>query len=119
MKNSTSLVALTLIAAWSFNLARADTLGDAPSEIVRFSDLNIDNWSGAESLYRRLSTAAINVCRPLEPGRSLALIAQHRACVHAALSKALADVGNPTVLAYAASHRTASADVTLRMAQSK
>ena len=50
MKNSTSLVALTLIAAWSFNLARADTLGDAPSEIVRFSDQNIDNWSGAENL---------------------------------------------------------------------
>lgn len=84
-----------------FNIARADTFGDARSETVRFADLNINNSPGVETLYRRLSIAAKSVCRESEPGRSLALVAPHRACVHSALSKALADVGNPAVLAYA------------------
>lgn len=119
MKNLTAYVAVALIATSSFNIARADTPGAARSETVRFADLNINSPSGAEILYRRLNSAANSVCRELEPGRSLALAASHRACVHFALSKALADVGNPAVLAYAASHGTAVADVTVRIAQSK
>jgi UrcA family protein len=119
MKNWTPYVVVALIATSSFNIARADTFGDARSETVRFADLNINNSSGVKILYRRLNIAANNVCRELEPGRSLALVAPHRACVHAALSKALADVGNPAVLAYAAAHGTAAADLTVRIAQSK
>lgn len=117
--NLTPYVAVALIAISSVNIAHADTSGEARSETVRFADLNINNSPGVEILYRRLSIAAKNVCRELEPGRSLALVAPHRACVHSALSKALADVGNPAVLAYAASHRTPAADVTVRIAQSK
>jgi hypothetical protein len=55
----------------------------------------------------------------LEPGRSLALVALHRACLRTALSRALADVGNPAVLAYAATQGTATMDATVRIAQSK
>jgi UrcA family protein len=119
MDNLISFVAVALVAASSFGIARADTPSEARSETVRFADLNINNSPGAEILYRRLNVAATNVCRELEPGRSLALVASHRACIHAALSKALADVGNPVVLAYAASHGTAAVDVRLRIAQSR
>jgi UrcA family protein len=119
MKNLTPIVAVALMATSSFNIARAGTPIDARSETVRFADLNINNSSGAETLSRRLNIAANNVCRELEPGRSLALVAPHRACVHAALSKALADVVNPAALAYAASLGTAPADETARFAQSK
>jgi UrcA family protein len=119
MKNLTPFVAIALIATSSFNIARADTPSEARSQTVRFADLDINNSPGAEILYRRLKSASENVCRELDPGRSLALVAPHRACVHAALSKALADVGNPAVLAYAASHGAAAADVTIRIAQSK
>jgi UrcA family protein len=119
MKNLTLYVAVALIATSSFSIVRADTSGDARSETVRFADLNIDSSSGAEILYRRLNIAANSVCRELEPGRSLALVAPHRACIHSALSRALADVGNPTVLAYAAAHGTTAAHVTVRIAQSK
>ena len=119
MKNWTSYAAVALIATSSFNIVRADTYGDIRSETVRFADLNINSSHGAEILYRRLNFAANNVCRELEPGRSLAQLAPHRACVHSALSKALAEVGNPLVLAYAAAHGMAAADVTVRIAQSK
>ena len=119
MKNWTPYVVVALITTSSFNIARADTFGDVRSETVRFADLNINNSSGVKILYRRLNIAANNVCRELEPGRSLALVAPHRACVHGALSKALADVGNSAVLAYAAAHGTAAADLTVRIAQSK
>lgn len=121
MKNLilTPYIALALIATSSFNVARADTSADAPSQTVRFADLNINDSPGAEMLYRRLNIAANNVCRGLEPGRSLDLVGPHRACVHSALTKALADVGNPTVLAYAAAHGTAVAEMTVRIARSK
>jgi UrcA family protein len=119
MKNLTPVLALALIATSFFNVARADTFGDTRSQIVRFTDLDINNSSGVKILYRRLNIAANNVCRELEPGRSLLLVAPHRACVHAALSKALADVGNTAVLAYAAAHGTTTADSAMRFAQSK
>jgi UrcA family protein len=119
MKNWTSYAAVALIATSSFNIVRADTYGDIRSETVRFADLNIDSSSGAEILYRRLNIAANKVCRELEPGRSLVLVAPHRACIHSALSRALAVVGNPAVSAYAAAHGTTVGDVTVRIAQSK
>jgi UrcA family protein len=119
MKNLTQIVALTLIAASSFNIAHADTFGGPRSQTVRFADLDINNSPGAEILYRRLNTAAGNVCRELQPDRSLAMASLYRACVHAALSKALADVGNPAVLAYASAHGTAVSHMTVRIAQSK
>jgi UrcA family protein len=118
MRNLTPYVAIALITTSSFNIVRADTYGSARSETVRFADIDINSSSGAEILYRRLNIAANNVCRELESARSLALVAPHRACIHSALSKALADVGNPAVLAYAAAHGTAAADVTVRIAQS-
>jgi UrcA family protein len=124
MKNLTTCIAVALISTSAFNIARADAAGadapgDARSQTVRFADLNINDSSGAERLYRRLGVAANNVCRGLEPGRSLALVTPYRACIHSALSKAVADVGNPTVLAYAAAHGMAAADVTVRVAQAK
>jgi UrcA family protein len=117
--NLTPYVAMALMATASFNVARADSHGEVRSETVRFADLDINKSPGADILYRRLNIAARNVCRELEPGRSLALVVPHRACVHSALIKALADVGNPAVLAYAAMQGTAATDVTLRVAQSK
>jgi UrcA family protein len=119
MKNRTPLVALALIAASSISIARAEPPSDARWEIVRFGDLNINNSSGAEILYRRLNIAANKVCRELEPGRSLALLALHGACINAALKKALADVGNPALLAFAAAHGTIVADSSSRIAQAR
>jgi UrcA family protein len=119
MRNLTPYVAIALITTLSFNMVRADTYGSARSETVRFSGIDINSSSGAEILYRRLNIAANNVCRGLEPDRSIALVAPHRACIRSALSKALVDVGNPALLAYAAAHGTAAADVTVRIAQSQ
>jgi UrcA family protein len=119
MKNLTPIVALTVIATSSLNIARADTLSGPRSQTVRFAGLDINHSPGAKILYRRLYTAAGDVCRELEPGRSLAMASLYRACVHAALSKAIADVGNPAVLAYASAHGTTVADSTVRIAQSK
>ncbi len=119
MKKLHPYVAVALIATSALNIARADASGDVLSRTVRFADLNINSSSGAEILYRRLDVAANNVCRGLEPGRSLALVTPHRACVHSALTKALVSVGNPVVLAYAAAHGVVAADVSVRVAQSK
>lgn len=119
MKKLHPYVVVALIAASALNIARADAPDDVLSRTVRFADLNINSSSGAEILFRRLDAAANNVCRGMEPGRSLALLTPHRACVHSALTKALATVGNPGLLAYAAAHGVVAADVSVRVAQSK
>jgi UrcA family protein len=75
------------IAAYCAPASEAHANSDAPlTKVVRFADLDIQNPAGAEVLYRRIRSAAEEVCpSPPEPGH---IVAQH-ACVKHAIDQAI------------------------------
>ena len=70
------------------------------SETVRYADLDLANQEGAVTLYRRLHTAALDVCSdPAEWRYSSA--ADYQRCVQEAMGGAVASVDQPVLTTYA------------------
>jgi UrcA family protein len=77
---------------------------DAPQVIVKYADLTVSSPQGAATLYSRIWGAALSVCRPLDDG-SLAGKQQRDACVHKAVTDAVAKVDQPSLyVVYRAKH---------------
>jgi UrcA family protein len=70
-----------------------------PSEHVRYADLDLNRPAGIETLYRRLSQAARNVCESYNLSRAPEMQWQRRRCVALAMANAVKDVGNPALTA--------------------
>jgi len=69
--------------------------GDSPpQQVVRFGDLNLTSSEGVSVLYRRIHSAANEVCGGADT-RELARVAATKACVDSAISQAVAAVNNP------------------------
>ena len=77
-------------------VAAASTPKDLPSVVVKYGDLNLDSMAGVRNLHARLTTAAKFVCSPLD-SRVLGLRDQFDRCVTDAVSRSVADVGNPNL----------------------
>jgi UrcA family protein len=75
--------------------AGADGLSP-PSKIVKFDDLNITTAAGAKVLYRRIQTAAVEVC-PAQMTYSLRMEQAQRACVDHAIDNAVKKVNSPAL----------------------
>jgi UrcA family protein len=71
---------------------------DPPQVTVKFEDLNLSNARGAETLYRRISVAAVTVCRP-QAATSLASKSLMQSCVHHAIADAVGKVGRAELFA--------------------
>src|SRR5690348_8874489 len=69
--------------------------GDSTSETVKFSDLNLSNPAGVETLYGRIHAAAWRVCR--QPAGELAA---ERSCMTKAEGEAIAKVNVPLLTAF-------------------
>src|ERR1700730_12142185 len=70
-------------------------VSDAVASVtVRFDDLNLDSPAGADTLYRRISSAARAVCRD-ENTRDLTMLAAFEHCRAAAVAQAVRAVNNP------------------------
>jgi UrcA family protein len=84
-----ALSTLSLLAgsATAFGAAR---VGEIPTKKVSFRDLDLSTASGAEALYERITDAAREVCRGIEP-KSM------RACRTQAVADAVKLVGSPLV----------------------
>jgi UrcA family protein len=65
----------------------------APARTVRYSDLNLNTQVGAETLYRRIRSAAEQVCGDVN-SRQLAEAAAAKACVNQAVSTSVRAVNN-------------------------
>jgi UrcA family protein len=108
--------ASALVAILSVCSAAAYAAGPDPSAPlqvkVSYADLNIASPQGAETLYRRIRSAAGQVCFPGEQ-RNLALMANRRACIEKAIIGAVTDVGSPLLTAVHEAHegKTRSAQV--------
>ena len=70
------------------------------SVAVRYDDLDLDNAAGIARLYTRLKTAADKVCDTGYRPQTLFLAQGWRACVTAALDRAIIEVDRPALSAY-------------------
>ena len=76
---------------------------DAPTASVRYDDLNLSTSSGINTLYRRISAAARQVCPEVYPRDPSFVIAAHR-CQAAAVARAVSQVNNPSLAMLHANH---------------
>jgi UrcA family protein len=101
MQRTKLTVLLAALAAGTAQVTLADTVDPAPLSLhVNYSDSDLANSGGAKMLYQRLTTAANLVCAPFEGGGELARAKPYRACVHQAVSAAVADINSPVLTSY-------------------
>lgn len=94
--------ATALAALYSCAPIWANTAESPRSITVHFEDLNINNARGAARLYRRIESAAQDVCGGnLASQRWLALSSRYATCVRDAITTAIARVDRPAVTQYA------------------
>jgi UrcA family protein len=100
---TTRRIAKTTLAAVAA-LFVGSTFAAAPAETlqqkVSYADLNVTRAEGVTTLYKRVHSAAENVCHPLE-SRDLTQQSQWRACVRSSISQAIAQINVPALTSYA------------------
>jgi UrcA family protein len=93
----------TLLGAISFalgivNTAHATSVDDAiPREKVTYSDLNLDDATGAATLYRRIQEAAYHVCSSYSADPFVQML--RRSCIAHAIGAAVETVNHPRLTA--------------------
>jgi UrcA family protein len=75
------------------------------TRVVRYDALNLQSDEGIVILYKRIAAAADYVCSPDVNRASLSVIAKWRDCHRSAISRAVADVGQPRLTHYVAQIR--------------
>jgi UrcA family protein len=100
MHRITTIILASALAAGAQIAHGADPADAARRHIVvHFSDLNPISIEGATTLYRRLQSAAENVCTQGDT-RDLASASRVKTCVSAAISAAVADIDQPSLTAH-------------------
>jgi UrcA family protein len=64
-------------------------------QTVRFGDLNLQSVEGVVTLYRRITSAAEEVCAPSSRPGSRIVSSDYRDCVARAVAEAVAKIGRP------------------------
>ena len=104
MKNSVALIAVATLATGLCANARAHSMSEAPSEVVKYSDLDATKVPDAVVLYHRIDAAASRVCGERERPGSFFVSLPWQRCYQTALRDAVAKINSPAVTAYAAAH---------------
>jgi UrcA family protein len=78
---------------------------DVRTKVVRYGDLNLQSNEAIVILYKRIAAAAEYVCSPDVNRTSLSAIAKWQDCHRSAISRAVADVGQPRLTHYVAKIR--------------
>jgi UrcA family protein len=81
---------------------RAAADPDMRTMVVRYGELNLQSDEAIVILYKRIAAAANYVCSPYENRRNLGLLLKWRDCHRSAISRAVADVGQPRLTHYVA-----------------
>lgn len=98
-----------------YNAARADEA--VATQRVSFKDLNLNSPEGAAVLYRRIKTAANDVCGHSD-NVDLSQLHAVQICIGAAVSRAVAEVNSP-MLTSLYNQKTGNADKKIILAQSR
>jgi UrcA family protein len=89
-------VGLVVIPAYA-----SDARWSAPSEVVKFQDLNLGTSEGIAALYRRIDAASQHVCEAADGDKDLHRRSIRQTCVKDAKARAVAQVNVPALTAYA------------------
>jgi UrcA family protein len=90
--------AVTLACTAGANSAFADEVSLMHTKVVSYSDLNLDSHAGATVFYRRIQSAARDVCSSFD-GRGVQRIALYQNCFDNAVAGAVSQVNRSTVTA--------------------
>jgi UrcA family protein len=85
-----------VVAAGTAGAAPSDN--DQPSIVVKYSDLALATDSGVNQLYRRITSAARQVC-PDSPVRDLGMLRQVEVCRDQAVARAIRQIDNSRLAA--------------------
>jgi len=91
------------LLAGSLGVAHAAPPQDLPRVVVSYGDLDLSSGEGVSELYKRISTAAREVC-PYPNARELGQVIVNRSCRNAAISRAVGEVKSPQLVALRAEH---------------
>lgn len=94
--------AFASLAATATSFA-APPSAEAPSVVVRYGDLNLATAVGVDTLYRRISNAARQVC-PDVYSRDLSTVAAGERCQADAVTRAVHELNNPQLALVHANH---------------
>jgi UrcA family protein len=108
--DSFRLITIAMFAALTMSCGAAAIAGDdahVPQAVVKFGDLTPASPQGATTLYRRIVSAAYEVCKSFgRDSRDNPSLVQRDACVHEAIARAVTRVGQPELIAvYNENHR--------------
>jgi UrcA family protein len=84
--------------------AHANPVEQPPSATVQFKDLNLDSRADTARLYRRLQSAAAEVCKQTAPVGTLVASRAHYLCIRSAMAGAVRAVDSPALTAYYAQY---------------
>jgi UrcA family protein len=80
--------------------AAAEPTPEIATRRINYSDLDLSRTAGAAALYRRIKSAARQVCDPMDSRAfGISYTAMH-ACVQQAIARAVADVNAPVLTSY-------------------
>jgi UrcA family protein len=88
------LLAVSVVSVSRAGMAPPTSDSDAPRLTVDFKDLDLNSEKDALTLYRRIQTAARQVC-PQPTKYSMRVTELSRKCVAAAISRAVNEVNSP------------------------
>jgi UrcA family protein len=100
MRNLPVLVAFAAIAACPIAATHAEGADIPRTETVQFGDLDLSSQQGAIALFRRLHSAAHDVCNQ-PAGDPAFAVGLYKYCVTHALREAVSTVDQPVLTAYA------------------
>jgi UrcA family protein len=93
---------LVMPALFAHSALAAPRVDEAPSEIVRYHDLNLNSPEGVAGLYRRIQGAASDVCHSVEGSAFVNRLfwTEWNDCVSHAVANAVKAVHNDNLSAY-------------------
>jgi UrcA family protein len=110
MKTHYVIIAAAAIVGSLANTAQAaiTVTTESVSQVVPYGDLDLTEQVDAQTLYRRIKSAARNVCRHKGP-LPIELVGPHKECVRGATERAVEDVNAPNLTSYHASRSGSAA----------
>jgi UrcA family protein len=119
MKTITLITTALFLSGSTLSVAEAAAPSDVPTAVVKFGDLDTIGLAGKAELYRRLTQAAREVCRSLDPSQSgpkMLVRPLYKGCINQAVSGAVAKINRPEFTDYVASRMPKPASAGIQFA---
>lgn len=106
LASATTALVMTLALSTPSFAAPAESEAQAPSQLVRFADLDLSTATGVHMLYRRIETAARQVCSEIVVSSNASSQIENLKCRQALVDAAVEQVNRPALTALHTGKRT-------------